>query len=108
MENGGRLMIFTPNPFKQGFEASSSRSNFNKEKEPQKSNPFHPVHEKFIEIGEKAANNLIVVDKFIFMLVEYNISIFSLVSNLSGGYIESYNYSMEPKTVQSMYEKLHY
>ena len=108
MENGGRLMIFTPNPCKHGFGASSSRSDFNKEKEPQKSNPFYPVHEKFVEIGEKAANNRIVVDQFIFMSVDYDISTFSLVSNLSGGHIEFYNYSMDPKTVQSMYEKLHY
>ena len=94
MENGGRLMIFTPNPCKHGFGASSSRNDFNKEKEPQKSNPFYPVHEKFVEIGEKAANNRIVIDKFIFMSVEYDISIFSLVSNLSGRHIESYNYLM--------------
>ena len=108
MENGGRLMIFTPNPCKHGFGASSSRNDFDKEKEPQKSNPFYPVHEKFVEIGEKAANNRIVVDQFIFMSVDYDISTFSLVSNLSGGHIEFYNYSMDPKTVQSMYEKLHY
>ena len=74
MENGGRLMIFTPIPFKHGSGTSSSRSDFNKEKEPQKSNPFYQVHEKFVEIGEKVANNHIVVDQFIFMSVEYNIS----------------------------------
>ena len=67
LENGGRLMIFTPNPCNHGFGACAPRESFNKEKDPQKSNPFFPQHEKFVEIGEKAANNRIVVDQFIFM-----------------------------------------
>ena len=108
MENGGRLMIFTPNPCNHGFGACAPRDTFNKEKEPQKSNPFYPQHEKLVEIGEKAANNRIVVDQFIFMATTYDLSTFSLVSNLSGGHVEYYNYSMNPNTVKSMLEKLHY
>ena len=108
MENGGRLMIFTPNPCHHGFGSGSLRGNFDKEKEPQKANPFFPQHDKFIEIGEKAANNRIVIDQFIFMSTSFDFSTFALATNLSGGQIEFYNYSMDPNTVQSMFEKLHY
>ena len=108
LENGGRLMIFTPNPCNHGFGAGSTRKNIDKEKEPQKANPFYPQHEIFVEIGEKAANNRIVVDQFIFMSVDFDFSTFSLATNLSGGHMEYYHYSMDPKTVQSMFEKLHY
>ena len=109
MENGGRLMIFTPNPCQHGFGACPPRENFNKEKEPQKANPFYPQNEDiFVEIGEKAANNRIVVDQFIFMSTTYDLSTFSLVSNLSGGHVEFYKYSMDPITIKAMLEKLHY
>ena len=108
MENGGRLMIFTPNPCNHGFGAGSTRSNFDKEKDPQKANPFFPQHEHFAKIGEKAANNRIVVDQFIFMSISFDFSTFSLASNLSGGHVEYYNYSMDSNTVRSMFEKLHY
>ena len=108
LENGGRVMIFTSNPCNHGFGACVSRDKFNKEKEPQKSNPFYPQHEKFVEIGEKAANNRIVVDQFIFMSNSYDLSTFSVVSNLSGGQIEFYNYSTDPNVINSLYEKLHY
>ena len=37
---------------------------------------------------------LILVDQFIFMCSSYDLSIFSIVSNLSGGLIEYYNYFM--------------
>ena len=108
LENGGRLMIFTNNPCNHGFAACQNRDSFDKEKEPQKANPFYPQHEKLVEIGEKAANNRIVVDQFIFMSTAYDLSTFSLVSNLSGGHVEFYNYSMLPTTINAMYEKLHY
>ena len=108
LENGGRLMIFTPNPCNHGFGACAPRESFNKEKDPQKSNPFFPQHEKFVEIGEKAANNRIVVDQFIFMSNTFDLSTFSIVSNLSGGQIEFYNYSTDPNVINSLYEKLHY
>ena len=108
LENGGRLMIFTPNPCNHGFGACAPRESFNKEKDPQKSNPFFPQHEKFVEIGEKAANNRIVVDQFIFMSNTFDLSTFSIVSNLSGGQIEFYNYSTDPNLINSLYEKLHY
>ena len=108
LENGGRLMIFTPNPCQHGFAACATRDTFDKEKEPQKSNPFYPQHEKLVEIAEKAANNRIVVDQFIFMSTSYDLSTFSLISNLTGGHVEYYNYSMNPITVKAMFEKLHY
>ena len=108
MENGGRLMIFTPNPCQHGFGACKPRDTFDIEKEPQKANPFYPQHETLIEIAEKAVNNRIVVDQFIFMSTTYDLSTFSLVSNLSGGHVEYYNYSMNPITVKAMFEKLHY
>ena len=108
MENGGRVMIFTPNPCHHGFGACAPRDSFNKEKEPQKANPFFPQHECMVEIGHKAANNRIVVDQFIFMSTLYDISTMSLVSNLSGGHVEYYTYSMDPITVNAMFEKLHF
>ena len=108
MENGGRLMIFTPNPCSHGFGASMSRDFFDKEKEPQKANPYYPQHEIFAKLGEQAASHRIVVDQFIFMSNAYDLSTFSLVSNLSGGHVEYYHYSMDPNNVKSMFEKLHY
>ena len=108
LENGGRLMIFTSNPCNHGFGACSSRDKFNKEKEPLKANPFYPQHEQFVEIGEKAANNRIVIDQFIFMSTSFDLSTFSIASNLSGGQIEFYNYTSDPSVRNSLYEKLHY
>ena len=108
MENGGRVMLFTPNPCHHGFAACTPRESFDKEKEPLKSNPFFPQHELLVEIGHKAANNRIVVDQFIFMSTLYDISTMAIVSNLSGGHVEYYNYSMDPITVNAMYEKLHF
>ena len=108
LENGGRLMIFTSNPCNHGFGACSSRDKFNKEKEPLKTNPFYPQHEQFVEIGEKAANNRIVIDQFIFMSTSFDLSTFSIASNLSGGQIEFYNYTSDPNVRDSLYEKLHY
>ena len=108
LENGGRVMIFTPNPCNHGFGACVSRNLYDKEKDPLKSNPFYPQHEKFVEVGEKAANNRIVVDQFIFMSSSFDLSTFSVASNLSGGHIEYYNYSKDPSVVNSNYEKLHY
>ena len=108
MENDGRLMIFTNNPCTHGFTACQNRDSFDKEKEPQKANPFYPQHEKLVEIGEIAANNRIVVNQFIFMSTAYDLSTFSIVSNLSGGHVEFYNYSMDSTTANAMYEKLHY
>ena len=108
MENGGRLMIFTPNPCNHGFGACVTRDNFNKEKEPLKANPFYPQHEKFVEIGEKASNNRIVIDQFIFMSNLFDLSTFAIASNLSGGHLEYYNYTNDPNVINSLYEKLHY
>ena len=109
VENGGRLMVFTPNPCQHGFGACALRNTFDKEKEPQKANPFYPQNEEiFVKIGEKAVNNRIVVDLFIFMSQDFDLSTYSLVSNLSGGHVEYYNYSMDPITVKAMFEKLHY
>ena len=108
LENGGRVMVFTPNPCNHGFGACVSRNLYDKEKDPLKSNPFYPQHEKFVEVGEKAANNRIVVDQFIFMSSSFDLSTFSVASNLSGGQIEYYNYSKDPSVVNSNYEKLHY
>jgi hypothetical protein len=109
LENGGRVMVFTPNPCNHGYGAcSSNREIFEKEKDPLKSNPFYPQHEKFVEVGEKASNNRIVIDQFIFMSISFDLSTFSVASNLSGGQIEFYNYSTDQSVVNSNYEKLHY
>ena len=107
MENGGRLMIFTPNPCYHGFGACATRDSF-KEKDPLKANPFYPQHEKFVEVGEKASNNRIVIDQFIFMSTLFDLSTFAVASNLSGGHLEYYNYSNDPSVINSLYEKLHY
>ena len=107
MENGGRLMIFTPNPCYHGFGACATRDSF-KEKDPLKANPFYPQHEKFVEVGEKASNNRIVIDQFIFMSTLFDLSTFAVASNLSGGHLEYYNYSNDPSVISSLYEKLHY
>ena len=107
MENGGRVMIFTPNPCQHGYGACALRETF-KDKDPQKANPFFHQHEIFAEVGKEALKNRIVVDQFIFMSTLYDISTMSLVSNLSGGHVEFYNYSMDPTIVSTNFEKLHF
>ena len=108
LENGGRVMIFTPNPCYHGYGACTPREVYNKEKEPQKSNPFFPLHKNMEEVWLRAINNKIVVDQFIFMSTSYDISTMGLVSNLSGGQIEYYKYSKDISTINSMLEKLHF
>ena len=105
LENGGKLMIFTPNFCSHGFGACAPRESFNKDKDPLKSNSFYPQHEKFIEIGEKASNNNIVVEQFIFMSNTYDLSTFSLASTLSGGQLEFYNYSLDTQVFLILYMK---
>lgn len=61
-----------------------------------------------MEIAEKASQNRVVVDQFIFMSTAFDLSTFSIISNLTGGQVEYYNYSNDPATVNAMYEKLHY
>ena len=108
LENGGRLMVFTCNPCNHGFGACAPRNTFDKDKEPLKANPFYPQHEYFVEIGEKAANNRIAIDQFIFMSTSFDLSTFAVASNLSGRQIEFYNYSTDSNIINSLYEKLHY
>ena len=110
MENGGRLMIFTPNPCYHGFGATIKRENYlkNNEKDSHKKNPFFPQHDLFVEIGEKAAKNRIVIDQFIFLSELYDISTFSIASNLSGGEIFFYKSNNNNEMSQSNYEKFHF
>ena len=92
IENGGRVTIFTSNPCYHGFGATIKRENYlkNNAKDQHKSNPFFPQHDLFVEIGEKAAKNRIVIDQFIFLSELYDISTFSIASNISGGEIFFY------------------
>ena len=80
IENGGRVTIFTSNPCYHGFGATIKRENYlkNNAKDQHKSNPFFPQHDLFVEIGEKAAKNRIVIDQFIFLSELYDISTFSI------------------------------
>jgi hypothetical protein len=42
------------------------------------------------------------------MSISFDLSTFSVASNLSGGQIEFYNYSIDQSVVKSNYEKIHY
>ena len=110
LENGGRVMIFTCNPCFHGFGGTVNRENYNKinEKDTHKLNPFFPQNNLFVEIGEKSAKNKIVIDQFIFLTELYDISTYSIASNLSGGEIFFYNDNHYKGLSNSIYEKLYY
>ena len=110
LENGGRILVFTCNPCNHGFGSSIIRVIYlknNKEKDPHKLNPFFPQHNLFVEIGQKAAQNKIVIDQFIFLSELYDISTFSVASTLSGGEIFFYH-NVGEEVPQYLYEKLHF
>ena len=110
LENGGRILVFTCNPCNHGFGASIIREIYlknNKEKDPHKLNHFFPQHNLFVEIGQKAAKNKIVIDQFIFLSELYDISTFSIASTLSGGDIFFYH-DAGGGAPQYLYEKLHF
>ena len=110
LENGGRVMIFTCNPCFHGFGSTINKENNSKknEKDSEKINPFLPKNNLFIEIGEKALKNKIVIDQFIFMTELYDISTFSVASNLSGGQIFFYHWDKDIDLSHSLFEKLYY
>ena len=108
IENGGRVMIFTPNPCSHGFGACISRDKFSKEKFPEKANPFYPQHDKFNDIIDLCNNKRICIDQFIFMSYQYDLSTLGLISNLTGGHVEYYNYTSDNYILNSIFEKMHY
>ena len=110
LENGGRVMIFTSNPCNHGFGGTNKRekNNKNNQDDNHKLSNFFPQHNLFVEIGEKAAKNKIVIDQFIFMSESYDLSTFSVASNLSGGEIFFYNDIGDLGLSNAIYEKLHY
>ena len=108
LENGGRVMVFTPNPSNHGFAPCINRENFDKDKEPEKRNLLYPQHNKFSDLIEQANDNRIVVDQFIFLSTHYDLSTMSLISCGTGGSVEYYPYTTDPATINSLYEKLHY
>ena len=110
LENGGRVMIFTCNPCFHGFGGTINRENYNKinEKDAHKLNPFFPQNNLFVEIGENAAKNKIVIDQFIFMTELYDISTYSIASNLSGGELFFYSDNNDIGLGNTLYEKLYY
>ena len=104
LENGGRVLIFTPNPCHHGFGSSIPREKIIKDKK----NPFYPQNKIYLDLAEKANDNRITVDQFIFMCNEYDLSTLSIVSNLSGGHVEYYNYTEDNNILNSHFEKMHY
>ena len=104
LENGGRVLIFTPNPCYHGYGSTIPREKIIKDKK----NPFYPQNKIYFDLAEKANDNRITVDQFIFMCKEYDLSTLSIVSNLSGGYIEYYNYTEDNNILNSLFEKMHY
>lgn len=106
--NGGRVMVFTSNPCSTGFAACIPRDKINKEAEPQKANIFYPQHTKLAEEAEKACQNRVVVDQFIFGSTSYDLATLSLISTITGGHVEFYAGSNDPIVMASNFEKMHY
>ena len=107
LENGGRVLIFTPNPCSIGFGSCISRDKFPKDM-PEKRNPFIPQHNKFDELIDKCNISRICVDQFIFMSYQYDLSTLSKISNFTGGHVEYYNYTSNDNIFNSLFEKMHY
>ena len=109
LENGGRVMVFTCNPCFHGFGGINRENNSKRnEKETEKINYFFPKNNLFKEIGDKAIKNKIVIDQFIFMSELYDVSTFSVASNLSGGQIFFYHFNEDMGLSHSLFEKLYY
>ena len=111
LENGGRILVFTCNPCNHGFGSTIIREIYTKNdngKDPHKSNPFFPQHNIFVEIGQKAVQNKIVIDQFIFLSESFDISTFSIASTISGGDIFFYHDIEGGEVPQYLYEKLHF
>ena len=105
---GGRVLVFTPNTCTHGFGACVPRDKINKDKEPEKTNVFYPQHDKFAGVIETAVNNRTVVDQFIFMNTNYDLSTLSTVSTQTGGHVEYYPPTTNQTQLNSLFEKLHY
>ena len=107
--NGGRVMIFTPNPCQNGFGCCIPREKINnKENERIKELFYLPQHELFTPIAEEANLNRTVVDQFVFMNNNYDLATMGQISNLTGGHVFYYPYSLEQNAMNSNYEKMHY
>ncbi len=102
--NGGRILIFTPNPCNHGFNNCIIENNNEKKEE----NCFLPKHNKFNNLIEICNNNKITIDQFIFMSTQYDLSTMGLISNLTGGQIFYYEYTSNSNLINYSFEKLHY
>ena len=58
--------------------------------------------------AEEANANRTVVDQFIFMNNNYDLATMGQISNLTGGHVFYYPFSLENNAMSSNYEKLHY
>ena len=113
LHNGGRVLIFTPNPCFHGFNFCLNRDINNDENKNEKDNEniknyFIPQHKKFDNLIEICNNNKITVDQFIFMSTQYDLSTMGTISNLTGGTIFYYEYTSNSNLINYMLEKLHY
>ena len=113
LHNGGRVLIFTPNPCFHGFNFCLNRDIIYDENKIEKDNEniknyFIPQHKKFDNLIEICNNNKITVDQFIFMSTQYDLSTMGTISNLTGGTIFYYEYTSNSNLINYMLEKLHY
>ena len=113
LHNGGRILIFTPNPCYHGFNFCLNRDKYNKENKNENDNEniknyFIPQHKKFDNLIEICNNNKITVDQFIFLSTQYDLSTMGTISNLTGGTIFYYEYTSNSNLINYMLEKLHY
>ncbi len=113
LHNGGRVLIFTPNPCFHGFNFCLNRDIIYDENKIEKDNEniknyFIPQHKKFDNLIEICNNNKITIDQFIFMSTQYDLSTMGLISNLTGGQIFYYEYTSNSNLINYSFEKLHY
>ncbi len=111
-KNGGRILLFNCSSSNFGFGKSkieNEKEYFNTEKE---FNLFIPKHDSFYLLIDKCIKYRIAIDQFIFGNINYDLSTFSILSNLTGGNIKFYDFNIKEinntkNILNSYFEKLY-
>ncbi len=111
-KNGGRILLFNCSSSNFGFGKSkieNEKEYFNTEKE---FNLFIPKHDLFSFLIDKCIKYRIAIDQFIFGNINYDLSTFSILSNLTGGNIKLYDFNIKEinnikDIINSYFEKLY-
>jgi protein transport protein SEC24 len=108
-ENGGRIMIFTPNTCINGYGSCKPKEESKLFNTKDEKNLYMPQHNLFTKLAETCLEKRIVLDQFIMANNQYDLATFSQISNLTGGTVKFYSTSSKDfSDLKYKFEKLHY